>query len=992
MARPAALIAPRAVVDFETRSELPIKGKDGVGAWRYAEHHSTEIICLGYRLPGEDVKVWTPDQRFTQELIDFYTNGGTLEAHNAQFERAIWYHVLLKRRHIPMPSRWVDTLASCAYRSLPLALDKVGDVVSLSTKKDKRGSYLLDQLSKPRRPLKADKKRFEAEGLTPDQWPVLWRTKEEFPELYQETYDYCAQDVRTEEALSEMIGDLPDPEYRIWVLDQVINQRGVQIDLEAVHAAQWVVETTVERLAAELQEITGGAVQTGKQVAAMREWLEANNVFIPDLKADTVDDFLKLKWVEGPCRRVLEIRQQLSSSSVSKLSKFLATVNDDGRIRGTLQYYGAGTGRWCLTGDHEVLTPNGWVRLDEWQGGDIACWNENEQVSFQESEALSFPYTGELIHLSNKRVDQLSTPEHKMPTWDVKTTKFDVKEVKDLNRRVKLPYTGTRTFTPSIDNDQLRILVMTQADGHYAQDGQLRFRFKKDRKVQRCKMLLRRAGIVFSVAEYSDGSTTLTIRYRHLPMFLRMFREKVFGWWLLDCDPTIVFEELEQWDGYRAGPNSVQYSSVVKQNVDVLQALAHTSGLAACVTVKTHDEENWNDSHILNVWLNPSNRNEYRPDKERTTEEFDGWVYCAETKTGFFLVRRNGKVWVTGNSGRGIQPQNFPRGIEELDIDVLIEAIKNRDLECLTLLAGDPMEAIASSLRGMIIAAPGKILRVADFSAIEAVVLAWLAGEDWLIEAFSAIARGEKYNGFDDMYCATASMVLGRFVTKKDKTDRQVGKTCTLAFGYVGGIGAWRNFDRSDTYNDEQVEHFKKSWREKHPSITSLWWALDDAAVKAIRHKGQTFSYRNLAFRCISDKAGQWLQMILPNGRILWYFNPQIEMIDKWGNGKLSAQVLYEGRDNKRGGAWGICRGYAGIWTENAVQAISRDLMVEAMVRVEAAGYPIVLTVHDELVCEVDEDHGNQEEFLDLMINPIPPWAEGCPVGAAGEAMYRYRK
>jgi DNA polymerase len=290
---------------------------------------------------------------------------------------------------------------------------------------------------------------------------------------------------------------------------------------------------------------------------------------------------------------------------------------------------------------------------------------------------------------------------------------------------------------------------------------------------------------------------------------------------------------------------------------------------------------------------------------------------------------------------------------------------------------------------------------VSDFSAIEAVGTSYLAGEDWKLDAFRIIQRGELYNGAEDIYCATAMLVLGRPVKKKNKKDRGIGKVCELAFGYQGGVNAWYNFDSSGTYTDKEIEHHKRAWRKNHPATVDLWAGLDTAAVDAVK-LGRRTRYGYISYEVVNDEAGRWLTCILPNGRRLWYYNPSVEEVeftyrflnddDEWDTRtRKKDQLSYEGRDNKRGGSWGVVRTYGGMLTENAVQAISRDIMVEAMIRVEKLGYPIVLTVHDEIIADVPIGQGSMTEF-DAAMSVVPVWLPDCPVSAKGWEGGRYKK
>jgi DNA polymerase len=318
------------VIDFETYSELDVRD---VGAVRYAQHSSTEILCMSYKLKGQPSKIWAPPVVFPQEVIDHAENGGVFEAHNALFECAIWKYILHAKLGVPvLPRKWVDTLATCAYRALPLGLDKVGEVLNLPIKKDKRGKFLLQKLSKPRKPTKKDP-----------------RTRIQDWDLLDELYEYCMRDADAEESLGDTIGDLSPEEYRVWKLDQNINWRGVQMDMEAVRAAKKITTEIEDTLTTELIMLTDGEVTTGNQVARMILWLREFDVFVPNLQASTVVELLSAppERLPADARRVLEIRQRLSRASTKKLNKILDTVGSDGRIRGLLQYHGAGTGRWA---------------------------------------------------------------------------------------------------------------------------------------------------------------------------------------------------------------------------------------------------------------------------------------------------------------------------------------------------------------------------------------------------------------------------------------------------------------------------------------------------------------------------------------------------------------------------------------------------------------------------------------------------------------------
>jgi DNA polymerase len=256
-------------------------------------------------------------------------------------------------------------------------------------------------------------------------------------------------------------------------------------------------------------------------------------------------------------------------------------------------------------------------------------------------------------------------------------------------------------------------------------------------------------------------------------MWLRQFRSKTYGTWLFDESADIFFDELPHWDGYRPAPNSIQYTTCNKVNADLVQAFAHLSGRVASLKLKKVNEarEHWLPSYNVSVWLTPGNCHEIS--KKPTITDFKGKVFCAQTQSGYFLVRREGRVWVTGNSGRLIQMQNLRRNSIE-DLAVARELVKGGDYEAVKLLYGNVPDTLSQLVRTAFIPRKGYRFIVSDFSAIEARVLSWLAGESWRMDIFAEDG---------DIYCATASRMFHCPVTKHGENGhlRQKGKQAELA-------------------------------------------------------------------------------------------------------------------------------------------------------------------------------------------------------------------
>jgi len=325
-------------------------------------------------------------------------------------------------------------------------------------------------------------------------------------------------------------------------------------------------------------------------------------------------------------------------------------------------------------------------------------------------------------------------------------------------------------------------------------------------------------------------------------------------------------------------------------------------------------------------------------------------------------------------SGRNFQPQNLKK-VETEDVDAAVEAVLTGDMNRIREL-GAPLTIAGDISRSIVCAAPGHRLMGADFSAIESRVLAWLAGEDWKLEAY------RKYDETGDPqyepYCVTASQALKRTVTPDDEAGRNFGKTYDLAFGFGGGVGAWRKFDSSETYSDAEIEQFKTAFRDSHRATKQFWRELERAAHACVFTRQRIELDNQISF----EMQNGTLLLTLPSGRRLSY--PQARLMP----GKFEDTRELQYKDNARGG-WTDYGAWYGTLVENVVQATARDLLAAAMLRIEAAGYPVVLHVHDEIICEVPE--GSVEEFHRLMIT-VPDWAEGLPIAAKVWTRQRYAK
>lgn len=339
---------------------------------------------------------------------------------------------------------------------------------------------------------------------------------------------------------------------------------------------------------------------------------------------------------------------------------------------------------------------------------------------------------------------------------------------------------------------------------------------------------------------------------------------------------------------------------------------------------------------------------------------------------------------------RGVQPGNLPRprklsGDDDANVRhiyAINDLIARNARDELDMLYGPVMDALADAVRGMIVPDPGHDLIAMDFSAIEARVLAWLAGEEKVLEIFRTHGK---------IYEHAAAGIYGKPIDAVSKAERQIGKVAVLALGYGGGVGAFQAMARA--YNvrveDAQADEIKVAWREAHRRIVWYWHDLESAAINAVELGCVCKS--GPAGRQISwKKAGSFLWCKLPSGRVLCYPYPSVKQIPApWGELKPALHLWCVNGVTKK---WEETSTYGGALAENITQAVARDLLAEGIARLEDADYRVVMHVHDEAVVEVRDDDADALHDVEAIMAEVPAWAEGLPIAAEGWRAKRYRK
>ncbi len=377
-------------------------------------------------------------------------------------------------------------------------------------------------------------------------------------------------------------------------------------------------------------------------------------------------------------------------------------------------------------------------------------------------------------------------------------------------------------------------------------------------------------------------------------------------------------------------------------------------------------------------------------------------VFCGAQRTGRF-------------AGRTLQPQNLPRPKhEQWDIDLAIEAFRDGTIEEYT--RGDVLGLASSALRGIIVAEAGRRLVVADLANIEGRDMAWIAGEEWKLDAFAAYDAGTGPDLYKLSYARAFGIDPGEIGDKDWR--RQIGKVMELALQYYGGVGAFcsmaetyglsledlaekgwpvipaatkaqarllwaKAVKRRRTYGLEEnvwltCQALVLLWREAHPAIVNFWAGLDAAVEKAVKNPGKKYKVGRVEI----DRVLNWMRIKLPSGRYLNYPAP------KTGDWEKLSFVGVDAYTKQ----WGRIKTYSGKLAENIVQGSSADVLMDGLLAADAAGYEPVLSVHDEIICEPPDEDGYSDEGLSELMANSSPWSSGMPLSAKGFTAYRYAK
>lgn len=865
------------------------KGLSAVGAAVYAQHPSTEVLCLAYNLKdGLGPRLWMAGDPPPWDLFAHIEAGGLIEAHNSIFEYFIWHYVCHLRMGWPAlkHTQLRCSMSKAAAFALPMSLEKLSAAIDAPIKKDKEGAAVMLKLVQPRTPTKGN--------------PSLRLTRASSPAEFKRLGQYCINDTYAESEVSAMLPDLQPDELELWLLDQTINIRGVHIDRASLDNCISIVEQAFDKYSEELKQLCGGYtdaegawkwnVSSPAELANIRVFLAAKGVNTPSLDAEHLALLLARDNLPPECRRVLEIRDMLSASSVKKLFSLLNHLGADDRVRGLFAFCGADrTGRFAGRGPQPQNMPSSGPKL-----------NQCDAIS-----GCGHYFQNKLTHCPWCRADAaFSKPKQ---DWSHHAVDQALKVIASRRLDYVEHYYGDAIATISgclrglftaapgkdflcSDFSAIEAVVLAELAGE-------EWRQK----------VFRTHGKIYEMGAALITGTPFE-EFMRIAGYPDITKE---GWWLDEPLPDGKHHPLRKTIG------KVSELACFAADTQVLTS----TGYKAIVDITEYDK----------LW--------------------------------------DGVEWTC--SGGAIN-----KGVKDT---IVFEGVSVTP-DHLVALPYHNWATVSEVMKDDTALGLAKFFANCKSPPTTHVALPYLA-VDGPQEVYDVVNCGPR-NRFT---IATGS-----------------GNLIVHNSGYAGWIGAWKNFGADKFMTDDEIKKAIITWRDASPMIVELWggqwrknpkrweftqefYGLEGAAVQAVMNPGTAYAYRMITYQVHGDV----LYCRLPSGRLLSYHSPRL-IAGQAPHGNSVWQITYLGADEV--GRWVRLNTYGGKLCENITQAVARDILTFSMRNLEKAGYPIVLHIHDEVVCEVDKGTGSIEEVERIMAI-MPAWAADWPIRAAGGWRgLRYRK
>lgn len=1018
-------------LDFETYSEAGFRWDPEANKWRplhgaptggrnkglavvgvsvYAEHPSTEVVTMSYSLPGDpNVYRWKPGDPPPVALFVWLSMGGLVKAHNSMFEFLIWHHVCVPKYGFP-PFPLYQTrcsMATARVNALPGALGNLSSVLQLPTPKDKRGEALIKKFSIPRDPTKKD--------------PSLRHLPTDYPEDFEAFQAYCDTDVRAETGVSDRIKPMTEDELLFWWVDQEINLRGLGVDRKGVRDCIAVLDQALERYGSECKQITG--LEIGR-LEALRGWIGAQGVNLHSMDADAISEALTRDNLPPLARRVLQLRQKCGSASVKKLYAMELSASSDDRIRNLIIHHGARTGRptgegaqplnmprdgpaikWCDCGTpygtHLTFCPNcGRPATDKVSKWSVAAVEYALQIMATRSldviefyfgdalEVISGCLRGlfvaapgkELIASDYSAIEAVVLAMLAGETWRIdafrqKQPIYLLGASKITGRPLEF-YLNYHEVNGEHHPDRQHIGKVSELACFAAETKVLTKRGYVDIvDVTALDFLwdgvqwVRSQGVIFK--GYKDVLNLGGIKTtpNHLINCDGFWKEALQ---LVSCENTryraletalaslplrasfLAIPGASELLKYvaRVAPLRMESTPIIYVKAKVRGAILALKKQAACIL-----------KNITSM-----------PQLFPTTSTVGAYATASQPQ---YLGAINLSLEATPTMG-GAESRYTPRGRRAKpafwNTLSLCQDGTTRVLNWIgrtvTRATNRGIFALLASLKTLRISDPFRICNVKLTDCVPVYDIAFAGPRN----TFTVLSNE--------------------------------GPLLVHNCGFGGWINSYRAF--GSTADDDTIKAQILAWRNASPNIVEFWggqfrgkpwepdakqeyFGVEGNAIAAVLYPGTVFDYRGIKFFTRDDS----LIIKLLSGRELTYNSVRLMAANKPFSrpGEYSLTYMTWNSNPKYGPmGWIPMETYGGRLTENIVQATAHDLLRHAILNLRAAGYPTVLHVYDEIICEVPEGTANLDQFENIMRTP-PQWAADWPIDASGGWIgRRYRK
>ena len=969
--------------DCETYSECDLKAH---GTHRYAEHESTEIMIAQWALDdGEPVVEDLTGQFRSPSLITLLEDPTvTVVAHNSAFDRTLIRHVW----GIDVPvERWRDTMVKGLAHSLPGALGKIGAILGLDEdkQKDKRGTQLIHLFCKPQ----------------PAGRKVPRATRATHPAEWAEFLEYSRQDIISMRAIDRAMPSWNSGgfELALWHLDQRINDRGFLIDLDLARAAIAATNDEKARLKAETQEATNDLVDgPSKRDDLLAFILSEYGVDLPDMKADTLRRRLEDPELPEGVKLLLSLRLEATKTSTAKYQALVKATSADGRLRNTLQFAGAQrTARWAgrIFQPQNLKRPSPGFDEAAQEMGIAALKDGTARAVFGDVMELAADcMRGAIIAPPGRKlvIADLANIEGRMLAW-LAGEQWKLQAFRDFDAG-----TGADLYK----------LAFAKAFGIQPE------KVTKDQRQQ---------GKVMELGCLA-GDTPVVTNNGIKPIMGVLANDKVWDGeqWVMHSGvvekgvkPVVSVAGIDLTPDHLVltGQTWTQAHQLASSESTLCLALATASVNSPYCDASANDE-----APATRTSLRSSVPVAQRPTRCSTTTSARGTAHAAQSAPG--------NSQHTGEKATGPTPMSclMPTTAAACSTasapastaattPTMPATPTTADAASLCTNRGGLFSSILSVLKGGI----NHILNLIGGMSTPATNPATCASSQ---SARTTPTEGLCENCKPELQNLKPTFdILNAGPNSRFTVITERGPLIVHNCGYEGGVAAFLTFAAVYKMDLQQLadavhttapkdalaaaygmhrwatkknrdlglpqgiyvacEVLKAMWRSAHPATATLWADAKDAVIKAINTPGEAFPIgKHLKAR----RDGAWLRIRLPSGRYLCYLQPKVD---------AKGQITYLGV-NQYTRQWCRIKTYGGKLIENATQAAARDVMAHNMPGIDASGYEIVLTVHDELLTETPDDPTFSSDELASMMSQVPDWAPGLPLAAAGFETTRYRK